>query len=49
MISLDFSATFNWLRTKRLSVAQALTIWMADLPQARSCERRKVLLSMATT
>ena len=49
VISLDFSSVFTWPRVMELAEAQALTRWMARLPEWRSWQRRTVLPSMATT
>ena len=49
VISLLFSSTTTWPRLMWLAVAQALTMWMADLPAALSKLCRSVLPSMATS
>lgn len=49
VIAFDFAATATWPNTSRLVAAQALTRWSAAWPAPRSCERRSVLPSRATT
>ena len=49
VISLLFSSTTTWPRLIWLAVAQALTMWMADLAPALSKLCRRVLPSMATS
>src|SRR4051812_49193325 len=49
MISLDFSATLTWPRTRRWRAAKAKTIWIAALPQRLWPDRRMGLPSLAIT
>ena len=49
MISLLLASTITRPRLMWLAVAQALTMWIADLPDALSKLPRSVLPSMATT
>ena len=49
VISFDLSSTATCPSTSPLASAQALTRCSAALPFARSCERRSVFPSMATT
>ena len=49
MISLDFSVTFTWPRTRRLLAAKAETMWIWALPPFLLPERRTALPSIAIT
>jgi hypothetical protein len=49
VISLDLASVATWPSTRPLAVAQALTRCSASLPVRRSCDRRRVLASTATT
>ena len=49
VISLDLASVAIWASTMRCSHPHALTMCRADLPLARSNERRKTLPSIAIT
>jgi hypothetical protein len=48
-ISLDFSATFSWAKTRLDSVPNALTLWIAAADALVSAPLHNALPSMAMT